>query len=503
MGLFNYISKVFNSTGTGYSHQMGDQKRSMKSWHYRSGSPKRDIDLNHQELMEKARDLYYIYPIANGAIKTIRTNVVGTGLKCMPTIDADYLGMTDDQAAEWESNTLRYFNAWAESTACDVERANNFYELQQLAFISWLMNGDVFALLPYMQNKHDIFGIKVQLIEADRVRNPDNKRLDDNIIEGIERNEHGKKIAVHICSQYPYESEYGKKKTWTRVEFFGRSTGRRMVLHCMANERIAQSRGVPLLSPVIEELKQLSRYSESEIQAAVVSSLFTGFVTKESVSDDKPIGEINDYEDGYDEREGEIALGSGDIIELMPGEKIEFANPTRPNTGLEQFINAVCTQIGSALELPVEVLLKKFTKSYSASRGALIEAWKTFNMYRSWMVNDFCQPIYEEWLTEAVSKGFISAPGFNTDPMIKRAYCGCRWNGPSQGSLDPVKEVQAAVMRVENGFSTRQQETTELGTGDFFQNNRQRIREEKARSPIAKQTINNEEEVSEEDDGED
>ena len=87
-------------------------------------------------------------------------------------------------------------------------------------------------------------------------------------------------------------------------------------------------------------------------------------------------------------------------------------------------------------------------------------------------------------MAEAVSKGRILAPGFFLDPVIRKAYCSCSWNGPAQGTLDPTKEVQAAQQRVENGFTTRQQETIELGGGDFFDNNRQRIREETARQQI-------------------
>ena len=65
--------------------------------------------------------------------------------------------------------------------------------------------------------------------------------------------------------------------------------------------------------------------------------------------------------------------------------------------------------------------------------------------------------------------------------MARKAYCGAEWNGPSQGQIDPLKEVKAAQQRVENGFSTRTRETVELGNGDFFRNNRLRIEEEKLR----------------------
>ena len=91
-------------------------------------------------------------------------------------------------------------------------------------------------------------------------------------------------------------------------------------------------------------------------------------------------------------------------------------------------------------------------------------------MRREWLTDDFCKPIYEIWLTEAVARGRISAPGFLTDPIIRQAYLGSEWIGPSQGQLDPTKEVQAAVMAIENGLSTREAEAVKLNGSQFSSN---------------------------------
>jgi capsid protein len=100
-------------------------------------------------------------------------------------------------------------------------------------------------------------------------------------------------------------------------------------------------------------------------------------------------------------------------------------------------------------------------------------------MYRTWLARDFCQPIFEEWLAEAVAKGRIQAPGFFADAAIRKAYSGAEWNGPAQGLLNPVQEVNAAEKRVQNGFSTRDREAQELNGSDFYKNANQRKGEEK------------------------
>ena len=39
---------------------------------------------------------------------------------------------------------------------------------------------------------------------------------------------------------------------------------------------------------------------------------------------------------------------------------------------------------------------------------------------------------------------------------------GAEWHGDAQGQLDPLKEANAAVVRVKNGFSTISREAAEM-----------------------------------------
>lgn len=453
-------------------------KKALAGWMYGGGSAKEDIQDNLSALRQRCRDLYMGVPLATGALKTCRTNVVGSGLRLKCKIDYEFLQMSEDEARDLERNVEREFALWADSPACDLERLDNFYELQQLAFLNWLMSGDVIATLPLTKRVNMPYDLRICLIEADRLSNPDGI-VDPQIIGGVETNKAGEVIAYHISKHHPLSCDL-TETGWTRVEAWGAESGRRNVLHIMNRERIGQKRGVPFLAPVIEALKQLGRYTEAELVAAVVSGMFTVFIEKESASDVAGFGEIIPEEEQIDaEDENSIELGNGAILDLNPGEKAHDMNPGRPNTAFDGFVTSICRQIGAALEIPYELLVKHFTASYSAARGALLEAWKMFRTYRTWLANDFCQSIYEEWFAEAVAKGRIPAPGFFADPVIRKAYCGAEWNGPAQGLLDPVREVNAAEKRVANGFSTRSREAMEMNGSDYYRNAAQLKGEEK------------------------
>jgi capsid protein len=126
-------------------------------------------------------------------------------------------------------------------------------------------------------------------------------------------------------------------------------------------------------------------------------------------------------------------------------------------------------------------LLKQYNASYSASRAALLDFWKRVRKHRALMIDQLCQPVYEEWLVDALSMGRIEGfrGGFD-DPYIRKAMTRCIWTGASAGSLDPQKEVAAADMKVKCGFSTTERESMELNGSEWRDNLAQQATEKAA-----------------------
>lgn len=160
-------------------------------------------------------------------------------------------------------------------------------------------------------------------------------------------------------------------------------------------------------------------------------------------------------------------MGPAAIVGLAKGESAKFADPTRPNAAYEPFVMGVLTLIGAGLGIPVELLIKKFNASYSASRAALLDAWQHFRSERAWLVLSFCQPVYETWMAEAVASRRIAAPGFFSDPLIRWAYTRAAWHGDSQGSLNPKDEVAAYRDAIDARLMTHERAEWELFGSDW------------------------------------
>lgn len=471
---------------TGYSHGGASTSETWaKRYRSTSLSPKSDIEENRKILRERTRDLAMNAPIATAAISATRTSVVGSGLVPKPKIDYEFLGMSKDEAARLQQKIKKEFSLWADSTMCDICDLNTFYEMQQIAFNDWLKNGEEFVLILYEpETPVTPYQLRLKLILADRVSTPgsidgeydgyDKDLANGNsIMNGVEMDSNGKVVAYHISSTFP--GEYSSHITkWQRVEKRGKQTGNPNILHIFNAEIAEQYRGVPLLAPVIHTIKQLTRYTEAEIMAAVINSMFTIFITTETGDAVEDFGGVDEEETWQNatnaEHDNELALGNGTINFLKEGEAVHPVESTHPSGHYDVFVQAMANQIGAALEISPEVLMKRFTNNFSASKGALNETWRSFMMRRKWFIDDFCQQVYELWFAEAVSKGRINAPGFFTNPLIRKAYTSASWTGPAQGCLNPVQEVTAAVTRIQNGLSTHEDECAAMNGSDFEEN---------------------------------
>ena len=470
--LIKIKNKGYSQTGASTT------KRALKGFVAQSGSPNEDINYNNRTLRQRSRILMASGGIALSAINTNRTNVVGIGLYPKSRINREYLGMSVEDADAWQKRTEMEFSLWANNKrACDAIGINDFYSMQQLVMTSWLASGDCFGLVKrYKPTKLMPYSLRIHVIEADRVSTPgtsgmggrtDGKQNEHKIFDGVEILDNGLIDAYHIRNTYPGDLNAGKTE-WVRIPAYGEKSGLPNILHVMNSERPDQYRGVPYLAPVVEAINNIRRYSEAEIMAAIIESFYTAFITTESESTEIPMNEaIPDDEYSVSEDEDEYEMGPATTIKLKPGEGVTFGDPKRPTGGFSTFVRAVSTHVGAALELPADLLEKAFNSSYSAARAALLEAWKAFRMRRRWFRSDFCDPIYEIWMYEAVARGRIIAPGFFDDPLVRQAYLGCIWIGPSQGMLDPTKEISAEVMACEYGLSTYSDSATRLNGSDW------------------------------------
>lgn len=216
--------------------------------------------------------------------------------------------------------------------------------------------------------------------------------------------------------------------------------------------------------------------------AAVVSGMLTVLVTNDTGDPRLGPAPTQTNPDGSATAQVDttgLELGYGSVIGLQYGDQVNIVNPLRPNPSFDPFFFAIMRQVGMLLEIPVEVLIKHFTASYSAAKASLEEAWSYFLRRRAWLVSSLCQPVYEAVITEAVERGRLVMPGFFADPLVRAAWLNTVWQGGPKTQLDELKEISAAAKRVELTVSTLDEESRRL-TGTPWEDKLPQILRERA-----------------------
>jgi lambda family phage portal protein len=462
----------FQTRWLGASHVV----RSLRSWFASIGSGTSDLEHGERRtLRARSRDAFRNHPVARAALTRPRTNIVGTGLMCRPAVDFVTLGLTADEAHDINKEIRTGWERWAEDPIeCDAEATLDIYGQQSLVILSAMASGDCFALTPFEQRPGGLSGLKVQIIEADRIENPNNMANVAGQIDGVTLSPIGQPVGYTIRSNHPGDNIVtAGPPSWEYFPAFGAETGRRRVMHVWNDkERPGQVRGAPFLAPILEPLRQLAKWSENEMMAAVVSSLFTVFLKRPPSTalnaDGSPISPFGNEQPtippGADPSTfvnpapaQNVALGNGAIIDLNDGEEPVFANPARPNAQFDPFFVACVKQIGAALEIPSDELLLTYAGSYTAARAAMLQAWRFYLLRRGLLILQFCQPVYGLWMDEEVASGRLKLPGY-ADPIRRRAWSNATWIGPARGAMDELKEAQAAEKRIQIGVSNEAME---------------------------------------------
>jgi capsid protein len=255
-GAERYRARLILALAGGYEGGRKD-RRATTSWLTSSGSADADLLPDLTVLRDRSRDLTRNAPLAAGAIATVVTNVVGTGLEPQSQIDRDLLGLDDAAADEWQRAAEREWWLWASSPDCDVSRTQDFCALQDLVFRAVLESGDCFVVKRYIERPGNPYGLAFQVIEADRVANPDFKQDGSDMGGGRTVSAASKPTATarpwrNTCSRSTPATSRRRKPFGGACRFSARRPASGSCGTCARRLRPNQSRGVPYLAAVIE-----------------------------------------------------------------------------------------------------------------------------------------------------------------------------------------------------------------------------------------------------------
>ncbi len=455
-------------------------------WQPRLTSADADVLRDAPMLRARARDLVRNDPLAKNAVRMQRDAVSGSGLKLALKIDWRSLGVTDIAAAgAWQDSVVRAWEAHAESYdfECDARREMTFSQLFMLVDRVDFTDGEALAIVEQKPGLGP-YQTCLNIIDIDRLSNPNGMMDGATIRGGIERDLHGAPLAYYIRNGHPADVGIGLESfSWQRVP---RQTpwGRPIVLHTYDKQRAEMSRGVTEFASAIVPFRMLRDYSDTELQSAVTQAAFAAVIKTEmdwsqamqvlgksvgAAGTGNPLTDVaaaHMINSAKYHREADITFQGTQIPVLLPNEELEVVRPSHPNSNFADFETAFIRRLAAGLGVEAHELGKNYREvNYSAARAALLAVWRTYTTRRNRLVSQFAMPYFAAWLEEAWALGLVTPPdGASADFLAIKPYIVkgtfIAWGKPR---IDPEKERRADQLGVQMGATTMEDIVAEDG----------------------------------------
>jgi len=210
-------------------------------------------------------------------------------------------------------------------------------------------------------------------------------------------------------------------------------------LHVYRPLRPTQQRGETWFAPVLYLLRLLREYLESDLVRLKTSALLTGFVRS-------PSGSLNPFASPTNPNGGLISLEPATMTMLPSEAEVTFSNPVDHSGAFDPFVRHVIRQIAAGMNLSYESVSGDYSSvTFASGRAAILTFRKQVEAIQyGTLIPMLCQPVLDRWLELAASLGYDAA---RTEKP--------RWATPTPASLDTRVELQAAVLGIRAGLSSR------------------------------------------------
>lgn len=388
------------------------------------------------------------------ALQMFDNNVVGpTGIK----LSMDVPGPDKKVDMDLSDKVEKAWRRWAENPAwCDAEGRKTLRKILSMAVRDWKREGEaIICIIPGGAHYGNPFGISLKRRRPDSLAIYKNGQTPsgNQIHNGVEIDGWGAPVAYHFY------------KTMSRGGVFSGDTVRvpaNQVLHLFDEEYEGQTRGFPVFTPVVRELKMGHAYDEAELVAARVDAARCG--TWEQQEGGDPADFADEDDEGFHQQ---VDPGEDRVAPI--GWKFSPNTPSRPNGGYGTFKSHVVRRVASGLSLSYNVLANDLEGvNYSSIRAGTLEDRETYKTLQAAVVETVLRPLFRRrggWLDCAFLAGALDI-GFDRLEDVREADS---WKPRSWPWVDPGSETAALKTNIDLGIETRSDACDEQGR-DYYDN---------------------------------
>lgn len=386
-------------------------------------------------LKERARELERDNPIVARYRELQADNVIGPdGIRLQCTIPSK-----DGQGFDRDANTKieAGWKEWSMPENCDVAGLQSLTEMAIQLVERWRLEGEhLIRMWPGVGK----FGFALQTLDTDLLDHEFTRAATGEYGEirmGVERNSFGRPTYYWLWTAHPNDVMYTGGRTRIRVPASE-------IIHVYTVRRPGQTRGITDLAPVMLSINMLGQYVETELVAARAGAGNMFFIVPGDDSEGPDPDEAPDTP-----LEMESAPGMG--IRLNKGETIQEYKPEHPAGFFAPFILNALRWVSSGLHTAYASLTGDLSNSsYSSARIGMLSERDGYKRAQNTVSLQFYRRVYLEWLKYALLTRQVDLPA----SQLER-YKAHRWLPRGFPWIDPLKDMNAAILAVDHGFDTR------------------------------------------------
>ncbi len=334
------------------------------------------------------------------------------------------------------------FEIWLKETleevgekGLDITEEQDFSELEALALWQLIESGEAFIKFVYSGEKR----LKIQFYEPDQIYSYRQELGENEIRAGIEIEKNTGRHVSYFINDHP-----GAYRNYYTITNEVRVL-RQDMLHLFVKTRPGQTRGVPKLAPVILSLRDMKEYKDTTMVAARVAACLALIIQKDNHSafqldaNNDPVREIY----------------PGMVVRLKPGESASTINPNQPSGQFTNVMNFGSRSVAAGTGMSYESVSRDYSQvNYSSGRLSKLDERTSYRMIQSFLAKHFCKRISYEIQRLRILLG------------EQRKFVTVKWLPKGFEWVDPIKEIEADILEVENNFTTKAAKIAERG-GDY------------------------------------
>jgi lambda family phage portal protein len=392
-------------------------------------------------LRARSREMVRENDYAKAFRRMVINNVVGPdGFKNEPDIRDDN-GKIDQKAVDI---IKKAWDKWSKKQFCTVSEDACFHDLcTHLIGESPAAGGFLVRMVQDATVSPDNpFRFSLQTVDLDQLDEQKSSSWNGSTFTrmGVEMNGYRKRLFYHIRTDNPYDNfrMSGAHKTIP--------VDARAMLHCFIPLEMHQVRELPWFHTSMIGLHMIGGYNEAALVAARAGAQKMGFLKSMPDANGNYTGDSTDSD-------GNAVMDSapGQIERLPRGMDFAAWDPKYPHSEHGPFNKAVLRGIAAGLGVSYNSLANDLEGvNYSSIRAGLLDERDQWKLLQRWFCQSFLEPVFERWLNMAILTGQVALPQYKFEKFNRPCFMGRRWPW-----VDPLKDIQASILGVENGFQTR------------------------------------------------